>query len=101
MSRNRQQQGAQRIVDAPTPPSVVETAAQHNVKAGVTTDSHSFTPAPVVPEPTSWRVVKGGTFSMNGSMATVQPGHIVKASVYGRDGLARMLGRGIVLEPIA
>lgn len=48
----------------------------------------------------SYRVVKGGTFSQNGAMATVREGHIVTAAAYGRAGIESMRGRGIVLEPI-
>ena len=57
--------------------------------------------APAAPTgPTQWRVAKGGTFVQNDSVANVQPGHIVKRSAYGRDGIDRMLKRGIVLEPL-
>lgn len=57
--------------------------------------------APAVPPPPSrYRVVKGGTFSMSGGMCRAVEGTVVTLAAYGRDGLARMRGRGIVLEPL-
>lgn len=47
-----------------------------------------------------YRVVKGGSFGMNGQVINVAPGKVVTLQAYGRDGIERMLRRGIVLEPI-
>lgn len=59
------------------------------------------TPVPVAPNgPSSYRVVKGGTFVQNGMVARVEAGHVVKTGSYGRDGIERMQKRGIVLEPL-
>jgi hypothetical protein len=52
------------------------------------------------PPPAAYRVMVGGTFAMGGSMCRVATGDIVRLSAYGRDGLDRMRGRGIVLEPL-
>lgn len=54
-----------------------------------------------VEAPTRWRVTKAGYFSMNGYIARVALGQIVTLNAYGTDGIARMLARGITIEPIS
>lgn len=50
--------------------------------------------------PTKYRVSQGGTFSQNGSLARVVDDQVISVAAYGKDGIDRMLRRGIVLEPL-
>lgn len=58
-------------------------------------------PIKVQAAPTAYRVTRGGSFAMHGQICYVKEGHVVKVSAYGKEGLDRMLGCGITLEPIA
>lgn len=57
-------------------------------------------PAPAPPV-AAYVVTKGGTFAMGGQMCRVAVGAVVRLNAYGKDGIDRMLARGIELEPQA
>ncbi len=80
------------------------TAQQYNQQAaadaGVGMGSHGFAPTPSK-QPGRWRVTKGGRFyTRYGAMAYLKEGDLVLLAAHGRDGVDRILGGGIELQPL-